>query len=154
MSEPAGPLEGLRVVDFTIMIAGPYAGRLLADQGADVIKAEAPGGDPMRRRTPLRDGASTYFGAVNAGKQSVVLDLKVAADRQRAMALVTEADVVVENFRPGVMARLGLDYATCSALNPRLIYCSISGYGQHGPKAEFPPTRRFCTRSPGTTWPT
>ena len=138
MTAAAGPLAGLRVVDFTIMIAGPYASRLLADQDALVIKVESPTGDPMRQRTPLREGVSSYFGAMNAGKQSVVLDLKHAEDRQRALDMVAEADVVVENFRPGVMAKLGLDYATCTEVNPRLVYCSISGYGQEGPKAGYP----------------
>ncbi|ASR39189.1 hypothetical protein BAY61_11525 [Prauserella marina] len=120
------------------MIAGPYGGRLLADAGADVVKVEPPEGDPMRSRAPLRDGASSYFGSLNAGKKSVALDLKQARQREQALALVAEADVVIENFRPGVMAKLGLGYDTCSEANPALIYCSISGYGQRGPKAGHP----------------
>ena len=135
---PAAPLAGITVVDFTIMIAGPYGARLLADAGAEVIKIESPEGDPMRKRTPIRNGLSSYFGALNAGKKSVMLDLKQAAPRRQALDLIAEADVVIENFRPGVMKKLGLDYETCAAVNPRLIYCSISGYGQTGPKSGHP----------------
>ncbi|MFN3745571.1 MAG: CaiB/BaiF CoA transferase family protein [Hyphomicrobiaceae bacterium] len=130
--------SGMKVLDFTTTIAGPHCGRLLADLGADVIKVETAEGDLMRSRPPLRDGASTAYGQLNAGKRSVVLDLKrpeaVAAGRR----LINGADIVVENFRPGVMKRLGLDYASVSAGNPRLIYCSISGYGQTGPAADKP----------------
>ena len=105
------PLAGMRVVDFTSMIAGPYCTRLLADCGAEVLKIEEPHGDHMRTRPPLRDGHSTYFGHLNAGKKSVALDLKSAEGREAAQRLVAASDVVVENFRPGVMKRLGLDYA-------------------------------------------
>lgn len=122
----------VRVVDFTQVMAGPFCTRLMADVGADVIKIEPPGGDAMRGRPPLRDGQSTYFGTLNAGKRSVVLDLKTEAGRQDAFALAASADVVVENFRPGVMARLGLGWGALSAANPRLVYCSISGFGQEG----------------------
>lgn len=132
------PLEGIKVLDFTIMIAGPYGGRLLADAGAEVIKVEAPEGDPMRKRTPLHGGVSSYFGSLNAGKRGVVLDLKDAGDQRRALDLVAGADVLIENFRPGVMAKLGLDYESCARVNPGLVYCSISGYGQTGPKALYP----------------
>ncbi len=129
---------GLRVLDFTTTIAGPHCARLLADLGAEVIKIEAPEGDMMRSRPPLRNGASTSFGQLNTGKKSLVLDLK----RPEAVAIVcrlTEtADVVVENFRPGVMRRFGLDYETLRAIKPDLIYCSISGYGQTGPSAGLP----------------
>lgn len=133
-----GPLAGLKVVEFSIMIAGPYGGRLLADAGADVIKIEPPEGDPMRTRTPIRDGASTYYGAMNAGKKSLALDLKDPAQRDRARDLIAEADVVLENYRPGVMERLGLGHEAMAELNPRLVYCSISGYGQSGPKSRYP----------------
>ena len=133
-----GPLSGLKVVEFTMMIAGPYGGRLLADAGAEVIKVEPPEGDPMRRRTPLRDGASTYYGSMNAGKKSVALNLKEPGDLDKARRLVAEADVVLENYRPGVMDKLGLGHEACSALNPQLVYCSISGYGQSGPKSKYP----------------
>ncbi len=133
-------LTGLRVLDFSIMLAGPYCTRLLADLGADVIKVEPPDGDDMRQRAPLRPGPdgphSTYFGQLNAGKRSVALDLKNAEALALVRGLVVQADVLVENFRPGVMQRLGLGYEELAALNPRLVYCSISGYGQTGPGAE------------------
>jgi len=130
------PLAGLRVLDFSIMLAGPYCARLLADVGAEVIKIEPPEGDDMRLRTPLRDGHSAYFGQLNAGKRSLALDLKNADAIDLVRRLVAETDIVVENFRPGVMDRLGLGYEALRAINPRLIYCSISGYGQSGPDAE------------------
>jgi len=130
--------SGLRVLDFTTTIAGPHCTRLLADLGADVIKIEAPEGDMMRTRPPLRNGASSYFGQLNAGKQSVVLDLKNAAAVAAARRLAEDADILVENYRPGVMQRLGLDYAVLGKANRRLIYCSISGYGQTGPAADIP----------------
>ncbi len=134
-------LSGVRVLDFSIMIAGPYGARLLADLGADVIKIESPDGDDMRLRPPLQaddEGAahSRYFGQLNAGKRSLVLDLKQPAATALVLQLVREADVLLENFRPGVMQRLGLGCDTLRALNPRLVYCSISGYGQTGPAAE------------------
>jgi CoA:oxalate CoA-transferase len=129
---------GLKVLDFTTTIAGPHCARLLADLGADVIKIETPEGDLMRSRPPLRNGVSTAFGQLNAGKRSIVLDLKrpeaVAATRR----LIDGADIVVENYRPGVTQRLGIDFATVSTSNQRLIYCSISGYGQTGPSADKP----------------
>jgi crotonobetainyl-CoA:carnitine CoA-transferase CaiB-like acyl-CoA transferase len=131
-------LEGFRVLDFSAMIAGPYCTRWLADMGADVIKIEPPEGDAMRVAPPVRDGRSAYFGHLNTGKRSVVLDLKAPAALQAARTLAQRADVLVENFRPGVMKRLGLDFATLRALNPRLVYCSISGYGQSGPKSDRP----------------
>lgn len=130
------PLAGMRVLDFSIMVAGPYCARLLADVGAEVIKIEPPEGDDMRLRTPLRDGHSTYFGQLNAGKRSLALDLKNADAIKLVHRMVAEADIIVENFRPGVMDRLGLGYEALRAINPRLIYCSISGYGQSGPAAE------------------
>ncbi len=134
-------LSGVRVLDFSLMIAGPYGARLLADLGADVIKIESPDGDDMRLRPPLQDddegGAhSRYFGQLNAGKRSLVLDLKHPEAIALVRRLVTEADVLLENFRPGVMQRLGLGCDTLRALNPRLVYCSISGYGQTGAAAE------------------
>lgn len=131
-------LAGIRVLDFTSMIAGPYAGRLMADVGAEVIKIEPPGGEDMRQRAPLRAGHSTYFGQLNAGKKSVALDMKTPQAIALVKQMVEQADVVLENFRPGVMARLGLDYETLAAINPRLVYCSISGHGQTGPKADQP----------------
>ncbi|MGO9357372.1 MAG: CaiB/BaiF CoA transferase family protein [Xanthobacteraceae bacterium] len=130
------PLEGVRVLDFSIMLAGPYCARLLADVGAEVIKIEPPEGDDMRLRAPLREGHSAYFGQLNAGKQSLALDLKCRDAIALIHRLVAQTDIVVENFRPGVMERLGLGYEALRAINPRLIYCSISGYGQSGPAAE------------------
>ena len=131
-------LSGLSVLDFTTTIAGPHCTRLLADLGAEVIKIEAPEGDMMRSRMPLRNGASTSFGQLNAGKKSVVLDLKSAQAVEAVHRLAERADVVVENFRPGVMRRLGLDYAALGKTNRRLVYCAISGYGQTGPSATLP----------------
>ncbi len=128
----------VRVLDFGQVMAGPLAGRLMADVGAEVIKIEAPEGDAMRGRPPLRDGHSAYFGTLNAGKRSVVLDLKTGAGRRNAFELARTADVVLENFRPGVMARLGLGYEALSAVNPGLVYCAISGFGQQGEGAKRP----------------
>jgi crotonobetainyl-CoA:carnitine CoA-transferase CaiB-like acyl-CoA transferase len=130
--------SGLRVLDFTTTIAGPYCARLLADLGADVIKIESPEGDLMRSRPPLRNGASSAFGQLNAGKRSIVLDFKRKEAVAAARRLIGEAEVVVENFRPGVMKRLGLDYATIAEDMPGLVYCSISGYGQTGPSSDKP----------------
>ncbi len=128
----AGVLDGIRVLDFTAMMSGPYATRLMADLGAEVIKIEPPEGDHIRTRPPRRQGRSTYFAQLNCGKKSLALDLKKPAAIALIKDLVKTADVLVENYRPGVMARLGLDYETLSALNPRLVYCSISGFGQTG----------------------
>jgi CoA:oxalate CoA-transferase len=129
------PLDGVRVLDFSIMIAGPYCARLLADVGAEVIKIEPPEGDEMRQRAPLRDGHSAYFGQLNAGKKSIALDLKSSEAIALVYRMIASTDVLVENFRPGVMERLGLGYETLRKINPALIYCSISGYGQTGPQA-------------------
>jgi crotonobetainyl-CoA:carnitine CoA-transferase CaiB-like acyl-CoA transferase len=133
-----GALAGFRVLDLTGVMAGPFATRMLADHGADVIKVEPPGGDLMRTRPPLREGHSSYFGALNCGKRSIVLDLKSPDGRAIATRLAQAVDIVVENFRPGVVAKLGLDYETLAAHNPGLIYCSISGFGQSGPAAAKP----------------
>ncbi len=131
-------LHDLRVLDLTTTIAGPHCTRLLADLGATVVKIESPEGDLMRSRPPLREGVSSYFGQLNAGKKSVVLDLKSPAAVDIVKRLVRTSDVLVENFRPGVMQRLGLDYATLATVEPALIYCAISGYGQSGPSAGRP----------------
>jgi len=131
-------LDGLRVLDFTTTIAGPHCARMLADLGAEVIKIEAPDGDMMRSRPPLRNGASTSFGQLNAGKKSVALDLKSPDAVAAVRRLVATADVVVENFRPGVMRRFGLDYDALKPIKSDLVYCAISGYGQSGPSAELP----------------
>ena len=131
MAATAAFLSGLRVLDLSIWRPGPYATSLLVPLGADVLKVEPPGGDPMRHYSGL-------FEAVNAGKRSVVLDLKEETGRRRALELAAEADVLVEGFRPGVLARLGLDEAAVRVVNPGIVYCSISGYGQHDPRAELP----------------
>ncbi len=134
----AAPLDGMRVVDFTTTIAGPYCARMMADLGAEVIKVETAEGDMMRTRPPLRNGASTSFGQLNAGKQSIVLDLKRPEARDVIRRLLPTTDFLVENFRPGVMQRFNLDYETLSKRHPALIYCSISGYGQTGPSSGLP----------------
>jgi crotonobetainyl-CoA:carnitine CoA-transferase CaiB-like acyl-CoA transferase len=133
-----GSLAGLRVVDFSTTIAGPHCARMLADMGAEVIKIETAEGETMRNRPPMRGGCSTAFGQLNVGKKSLVLDLKSPEGIEVVRRLVASADILVENFRPGVMRRLKLDFETLHALNPKLIYCSISGYGQTGPSAELP----------------
>lgn len=130
------PLEGIRVLDFTMIMAGPYCTRLMADLGAEVLKIEAPEGDHVRNRPPLRDGHSTYFAQLNCGKKSLCIDLRKLGARELVFDLARTCDVLVENFRPGVMRRLGLSYEAIGAINPELIYCSISGFGQTGPLAE------------------
>ncbi|MDT3686794.1 MAG: CoA transferase [Pseudorhodoplanes sp.] len=129
------PLAGLRVLDFTTLLPGPLATLILAEAGAEVIKIERPGGDDMRSFPPFLDGQSAAFGLLNRGKTSLILNLKSAEDRAKLDPLLEAADILVEQFRPGVMQRLGLGYETVKARNPRLIYCSISGYGQGGPRA-------------------
>ena len=133
-----GSFAGLRVLDFSTTIAGPHCTRMLADMGAEVIKIETEEGETMRTRPPVRNNCSTAFGQLNVGKHSLVLDLKSAKGMEAVRRLVATADVLVENFRPGVMRRLKLDYASLRELNPKLIFCSISGYGQTGPSAELP----------------
>jgi len=131
-SEPrSGPLAGLLVADFSRILAGPYCTMLLADLGADVIKVESPGGDDTRRWQPpvTADGVSTYYLAINRNKRSVVLDLRDDRDRAAAAELARRADIFVENFKPGGLAKYGLDYDAVSAANPRLIYASITGFG-------------------------
>jgi crotonobetainyl-CoA:carnitine CoA-transferase CaiB-like acyl-CoA transferase len=130
--------EGLRVIDFSTTIAGPHCTRMLADMGAEVIKIESAEGETMRNRPPVRNGCSSAFGQLNIGKKSLVLDLKSPDAIGILRRLIAGADILVENFRPGVMRRLKLDYGSVRELNPKLIYCSISGYGQTGPSAELP----------------
>jgi crotonobetainyl-CoA:carnitine CoA-transferase CaiB-like acyl-CoA transferase len=129
------PLSGLLVLDFTTLLPGPLATLMLAEAGAEVIKIERPGGDELRGYAPRLDRDSAAFCLLNRGKRSLVLDLKSPDDQARLAPLVARADILVEQFRPGVMERLGLGYAAVRAINPRLIYCSISGYGQSGPRA-------------------
>jgi crotonobetainyl-CoA:carnitine CoA-transferase CaiB-like acyl-CoA transferase len=137
-SRLTGCFAGLRVLDFSTTIAGPHCARMLADMGAEVIKVETADGETMRTRPPVRNGCSTAFGQLNVGKKSLVLDLKSPEGAEVIRRLVASADVLLENFRPGVMRRLGLDDEALRPLNPKLIYCSISGYGQTGPSAELP----------------
>ncbi|KAA3628706.1 MAG: CoA transferase [Proteobacteria bacterium] len=132
------PLANIKVLDFSFMMAGPYCTRILADLGATVIKVETPTGDYVRSRPPLRDGWSSYYGHLNVGKQSIILDLKKTQAVEIAKRLAAACDIVVENFRPGVMKRLGIDFDVLSAINPELIYCAISGFGQSGPAANRP----------------
>jgi crotonobetainyl-CoA:carnitine CoA-transferase CaiB-like acyl-CoA transferase len=133
MPQPRGPqpLDGVRVADFSRVLAGPLCTMQLADFGADVIKVESPAGDDTRSWVPPvdADGTGTYFSSVNRNKKSVIADLKTPEGLAYARDLVAECDVVVENFRPGVMAKFGLDYATLSQSRPDLVYCSISGFG-------------------------
>jgi CoA:oxalate CoA-transferase len=136
-NHPPRSFEGLRVLDFSTTIAGPHCTRMLADMGAEVIKIEPADGETMRSRPPLRNNFSSVFGQLNVGKKSLVLDLKSPQAVEVIRRLVSSADILVENFRPGVMRRLKLDYGSLRELNPGLIYCSISGYGQSGPSAEL-----------------
>ena len=143
-----GPLDGVRVIDLTRILAGPFATMLMADLGADVIKVEQPGtGDPARGNGPFLspDGGETddqrfssYFMSINRGKRSIALDLADPKGRDVLLRLVESADVLMENFRPGSMARLGLDYDAVRARNPRIVMCSVSGFGQTGPYAQRP----------------
>jgi len=134
----SGPLVGTFVVDMTRVLAGPFCTMLLADLGARVVKVEPPAGDDARRIGPFIEGVSAYFASLNRGKESIALDLKAAADRVVFEQLVSRADVLVENFRPGVMGRLGYGWETLHARHPRLVVASVSGFGQTGPYAERP----------------
>ncbi len=130
------PLAGIRVLDMSAVYSGPMAAALLADQGADVIKVESPGGDICRGIGPVKGDISATFVAMNRGKRSIVLDLKKTAAQDVLRDLIARADVLMENFRPGVMAKLGFDRDTLEKINPRLIYLSITGFGQDGPYTE------------------
>lgn len=131
------PLQGIRVIEFCHVAAGPFCGMLLADMGADVIKVEHPqGGDTLRAWPPISDGYSENFASLNRNKRSVTLDLKDPADIEQARTLIKTADVVIENNRPGVMDRLGLGYEVIRATRPSIVYCSISAYGQTGPRSQ------------------
>jgi crotonobetainyl-CoA:carnitine CoA-transferase CaiB-like acyl-CoA transferase len=134
------PLEGIRVLDLTRVVSGPFCTMQLADLGAEVVKIEEPGkGDESRRYgPPFQGGESAYFLSINRGKRSLALDLRVAADRDTALALAARADVVVENFRPGTLDRLGLGWEALRSANPRMVMCSITGFGREGPDAERP----------------
>jgi CoA:oxalate CoA-transferase len=130
----AGPLTGVRVLDLSRVLAGPYTTMVLADLGAEVVKVEEPGvGDESRRFGPFQNGVSTYFASINRGKKGFTLNLKAEAGKRLFLDLVRQADILVENYRPGVMKRLGLDYPTLRAVNPRLVYAACSGFGHTGP---------------------
>ena len=144
----SGPLEGIRVIDLTRILAGPFSTMLMADMGADIIKVEQPGtGDPARGNGPFLspDGAesseqqfSTYFMSINRGKRSIAIDLSKPKGREVLLKLAETADVLIENFRPGTMQKLGLDYEAVKARNPHIVMCSVSGFGQSGPYAHRP----------------
>jgi crotonobetainyl-CoA:carnitine CoA-transferase CaiB-like acyl-CoA transferase len=131
-------LDGVRVIDLTRILAGPFCTQLLADMGADVLKVEPPAGDPVRGQGVMVDGYSAYFAQFNRNKRSLVLDLYRAADREALASLLADADVVVENYRPGVFAKMGFDEARLEAINPRLVVASVNGYGSSGPYVERP----------------
>ncbi len=129
-----GPLDGIKVVDLSVMISGPLAAMMLADQGADVVKVESPGlGDIMRFLGTSKGGMTGIFANNNRGKRSIVVDLKQPAGKDLVLQLIDDADVLIQNFRPGAIDRLGLGFDDVNARNPDLIYTSISGYGQDGP---------------------
>jgi crotonobetainyl-CoA:carnitine CoA-transferase CaiB-like acyl-CoA transferase len=140
---PQGPLSGLRVIDFSRVLAGPHCSKTLRDLGADVIKIEPPRPDISRAAYPQTPGISHYYMQQNSGKRNLSIDLNFAEGREIVRRLIADADIVVENFRAGTLAHFGLDYANVKKLNPRIIYASISGYGQNGPlshRAAYAPT--------------
>jgi CoA:oxalate CoA-transferase len=132
------PLDGLKVLDFTRVLAGPFASRMLCDLGAEVVKVEPPEGDNTRLWGKMTGGISGYFNMVNAGKRCISIDLRAPGAQDLVLALASKADVVVENFRPDVMPRLGIGYERLAAINPRLIMLSISGFGRDGPESQRP----------------
>lgn len=146
MSEPKpassqGPLAGVKIVDFTLFLSGPFATQILGDLGAEVVKIESPEGDMSRIIPPtFVDGSSTYFGSTNRNKKSVVLDLRTPQGLQAARGLVAQADVVIENFRPGKLAQLGLDYESASRDKPALVWAAISASARTARCAIAPPT--------------
>ncbi|MBL28432.1 MAG: CoA transferase [Rhodospirillaceae bacterium] len=136
MRRPLQPLTGLRVLDFSTLLPGPLATLILAEAGAEVIKVEPPeGGEELRKQLPRFGDSGVLFGLLNRGKKSVSIDLKAEGALDRIRPLVESADILVEQFRPGVMKRLGLDYRAAKAINPRIIYCSITGFGQMGERS-------------------
>jgi alpha-methylacyl-CoA racemase len=152
------PLEGITVLDFSTLLPGPLATFMLAEAGADVIKVERPGGEDMRFFAPQFGDGSAAFAVLNGGKRSFVADLKTEEGRASLCPLIEKADVLVEQFRPGVMERLGLGYEAVRAINPRVVYCSISGYGQDGPRSQeaghdinYQARTGLLSLSPGTT---
>src|SRR5690606_2509631 len=142
VTSATGPLAGLRVLDLTIALAGPMCSQRLGEMGANIIKIEAPGGGDFSRYSTMagitKFGDATTFVTLNRNKRSLILDLKAEAGREALYRMVRDADVLIQNFRPRVAGRLGIDYATLSAINPRLVYGSISGYGEDGPLKDRP----------------
>jgi len=141
MSKSKGepPLKGLRVLDLSRVLAGPFCSMTLADLGAEVIKVEIPGrGDDTRAYPPFINGVSSYFLSINRGKKSITFNLQTKEAQEALYKIAEKCDILLENFRPGVTARLGVDYETLRKVNPRLIYCSISSFGQTGPYASWP----------------
>src|SRR3954464_2008774 len=152
------PLDGITILDFSTLLPGPLATFMLAEAGADVIKVERPGGEDMRAFPPRLGTGSAAFAMLNAGKTSILADLKTAGGRAKLRPLIARADVLVEQFRPGVMARIGLGYDAVRAINPRVVYCSISGYGQEGSRSQeaghdinYQARTGLLSLSPGTT---
>ena len=137
-SDRMGKLSGIKVVDLSLFLPGPMLSLMMADQGAEVVKVEPPAGDPARAQAPFEMGQSIWFRNLNRGKRSLVLDLKSDGGRAALWELVDQADVFIEGFRPGVAARLGFDHETVAARNPRIVYCSISAFGQEGVLADHP----------------
>jgi CoA:oxalate CoA-transferase len=144
----AAPLDGLRVVDFTRILAGPYCTKALRDLGADVTKIEPPAGDLGRFGLPRVNGIGLYYVQQNAGKRNLSIDLNYAESREIVAQLCRDADVIVENFRPGTLGRFGLGYEDVRAINPRVIYVSLSGYGQSTSWRNRPAFARRCRPRP------
>ena len=138
MSEQEYPLEGLKVLDFSRVLAGPFAGRMLSDLGADVVKVEPPDGDVTRLWGKVIQGLPGYYHQQNAGKRNICMDLRADGAKELVFELVKEADILIENYRPDVMPRLGLGYDELKAVNPKLIMLSISGFGHGGPESHRP----------------
>jgi CoA:oxalate CoA-transferase len=144
---PRGPLSGVRVLDLTRVLAGPFCTTLLWELGAEVLKIERPGhGDDTRAFPPFQNGESVYFASINRGKRSIALDLRAPEDRETFERLLAKADVLIENFRPGTMERLGYDWDKLKTFAPQLIYARVSGFGQTGPYRDRRPTISSCRR--------
>ena len=138
MAAEGGKLAGIKVLDLSLFLPGPMLTVMMADHGAEVVKVEPPTGDPVREMEPFENGHSVWFANLNRGKKSVVCDLKSEAGKAKLWDFIADADVFVEAFRPGVMKRLGFDYQAVSLRNPRIVYCSISAFGQEGELAHHP----------------
>ena len=136
--EIMGKLSGIKVVDLSLFLPGPMLTMMMADHGAQVIKIEPPAGDPARQMEPMEAGKSVWFRNLNRGKEALAVDLKSDEGRQRLWDLLADADVMIEGFRPGVIDRLGFGYDAVTARNPRIVYCSISAFGQQGEMAHHP----------------